>query len=88
MVGPGERSAASVLGVDHHVATVLWLATAEEDLTIVRLTRVTGRIFDFAGDQCLLASSAVTHAATKVEIEIILFSEFKETLLISGPIGF
>lgn len=42
-------------------------------------------IFDFAGDDGLLAGSAVTHSATIVEVEAIGLGEFENALIVSCP---
>lgn len=47
---------------------------------------MTRRVFDFAGDQSLLAGGAISHATAEIEIQIDCFSGFKQTFFIIRPL--
>jgi hypothetical protein len=61
-------------------------------MAFVRLSRVTLRIADFTGFYRLLASGAIAHAATVIEVETRLFGCLKDafvgTIEIDGGIAF
>lgn len=63
------------LGVDHDVGIALRLAAAEQGVARIRLACVAVGILDFTRDDGLLASSAVAHAATVVEVEVVGLGE-------------
>ena len=72
----GTSKQACGLGTDDHIRVSLRLTAAEQSIAIVGFTRVAIRIIDLSRDDRLLASGAVTHAATIVEIEIMDLAEF------------
>lgn len=70
------------LCVDYQVGIALGLAAAEERVAIVWLAGVSHWVFDFTGDDFLLARSAVAHAAAVVEVEIVGLREFEDVFFV------
>ena len=77
-----------VLGVDDDVVVAFRLTAAEEGIALFRLTRVTVRILDFAGENRLLTGCAVAHPATEVEIQVIFLAQFEDAFLVASPFAF
>lgn len=55
-------------------------------MALFRFTCVTVWIFNLARDDRLLASSAVAHSATVVEIEVVGLGQFEYALVVARPI--
>lgn len=45
-------------------------------------------VFDVSRKDWLLAGCAISHAATVVEVEVIGFRAFEDTLVVAGPFRF
>ncbi len=46
------------------------------------------RIFDFAGDDLVLAGGAVPHTATVIEVEVVALRKFEDVFFAAVPVEF
>lgn len=72
--------------VDHHIGIALGYRAAEQGVAFFGLAGVAVRVFDFAGDDLLLAGGAVAHAAAVIEVEVVALCEFEDAFFVAGPV--
>lgn len=78
----------NLLSVDNDVRITLRLAAAQECVALVGFSGMSIGVFDFPGNDGLLASRAVAHSATIVQVDIVGFRQFKNALFVAGPFAF
>lgn len=74
------------LGVDHNIVIALWRAAAKELIAFVRLACVAVRVFNFTGDDLVLAGGAIAHATAEIEVEVVLFRKFEDAFIVASPL--
>ena len=55
-------------------------------MPFVRLAGVAIWVFNFTGNHLVLASGAIAHAATEIEVEVVLFREFEDAFIVASPL--